>query len=152
MRKMILGVLAIGMIAGMVLGDAGAAVPGEKRVQISLGLSVLTLLDNSSNSKAAFGPGLRVDLNLGRSFFIAPEASAGIGGWTLGGTVNFRSGKFFAGAGYLAAYLGGQWGDWGVNSLWKIQVGAKGRNWLVAPSFVANRWLKGFGLTAGYIF
>lgn len=150
---MILGVLAMGMIAGMVLRDAGAAVPGEKRVQISLGLSVLTLFDNMSNSKAAYGPGLRVDLNLGRSFFIAPEASAGIGGWNLGGTVNFRSGKFFAGAGYLAAYMGGQhWGDWGVNSLFKIHVGFKGLHPTVAASFVANRWLKGFGLTVGYCF
>ena len=133
--------------------DLGAASPAEKKTQISLGLNVLMLSDTySSDSKAIFGPGLRVDFNLGRSFIIAPEVSAGIGGWTLGGTVNFRSKKFFVGAGYLAAGLGGSWREWGVNSLLKIQAGTKGLKWLIAASFVVNRWLKGFGLTAGYVF
>jgi len=106
----------------------------------------------SSDTKAVVGAGLRVDLSLGRSFFVAPEASVGIGGRSVGGTVNIRSKRFFAGAGYLAAGLGGSWEEWGVNSLYKVQVGTKGPRWLVAVSYVANRRLKGFGLTAGYMF
>jgi len=130
-----------------------AAVPGEKNAQISLGINVLMLSEtHGSDSKAAFGPGLRVDFNLGRSFIIAPEVSAGIGGWSAGGTVNFRSKGFFAGVGYLAAGLGGNWAEWGVNSLFKVQVGAKGLKWLFAASYVTNSWLNGFGVTAGYIF
>ena len=141
-------------LAGLFLSaDLGAAVQGEKKTQISLGLNVLMLSETrGSDSKAAFGPGLRVDFTLGRSFIIAPEVSAGIGGWSAGGTVNFRSKGFFAGAGYLVAGLGGSWDEWGVNSLFKVQAGAKGLHWLFAASYVANRWLKGFGVTAGYIF
>ena len=140
-------------LAGLFLSaDLGAAVPGEKKTQISLGLNVLTLSETrGSDSKAAFGPGLRVDFNLGRSFIIAPEVSAGIGGWSAGGTVNFRSKGFFAGAGYLVTSLGYS-DEWGISSLFKIQVGAKGLKWLFAASYVANSWLKGFGVTAGYIF
>jgi len=131
----------------------GAAVPAQKRTQISLGLNVLVLSETfTSDTKAVVGAGVRVDLSLGRSLFIAPEASAGLGGWTVGGTVNFRAKRFFAGAGYLAAGLGGSWREWGVNSLFKIQAGTKGPRWLIAVSYVANRWLKGFGLTAGHIF
>jgi hypothetical protein len=131
----------------------GAAVPGEKNAQISLAMNVLMLSEtHGGDSKAAFGPGLRVDFNLGRSFIIAPEVSAGIGGWSAGGTVNFRSKGFSAGAGYLVAGLGGSWGEWGANSLFKVQAGAKGLHWLFAASYVTNRGLNGVGLTAGYIF
>src|SRR4030067_1018234 len=71
--------------------DLGAASPAEKKTQISLGLNVLMLSDTySSDSKAIFGPGLRVDFNLGRSFIIAPEVFAGIGGWSLGCPLHFR--------------------------------------------------------------
>jgi hypothetical protein len=116
-------------------------------------LNVVMLSESYGNdSKGIYGPGLRVDFNLGRSFIVAPEVSAGIGGWTAGGTLNFRSKKFFVGAGYLAASLGGSWDDWGINSLFKVHAGAKGRNWLLALSYVTNRWLNGFGVTAGYIF
>jgi len=53
--------------------DLGAAVPGEKKTQIGLGMNVLMLSETYGNdSKAAFGPGLRVDFNLGRSVIIAP--------------------------------------------------------------------------------
>jgi hypothetical protein len=140
--------------AGLFLcAGIGAAAPGEKNAQISLGPSVLMLSEtHGSDSKAAFGPGLRVDFSLGRSFIIAPEVSAGIGGWSAGGTVNVRSKGFFAGAGYLAAGLGGNWGEWGVNSLFKIHAGVKSLKWLFAASYVTNRWLSGFGVTAGYIF
>lgn len=150
MKKIVLSLFLVGLFLSAGLD---VAFPAEKKTQISLGLNVLMLSDTySSDSKAVFGPGLRVDFNLGRSFIIAPEASAGIGGGSVGGTVNFRSKRFFAGAGFLAAYLGGSWEEWGVNSLFKIQVGTKGLNWLIAASYVTNRWLKGFGLTAGYIF
>lgn len=150
MNRIVLGFLSASIFLGVGLG---AAVPGEKTAQFSLGVSALVLSETYSNgSKGIYGPGLRIDLNLGRSLIIAPEISGGVGGWSAGGTVNFRSGKFFAGAGYLAASLGGNWEDWGVNSLLKVQVGAKGPHWLVAASYVTNRWLKGFGLTAGYVF
>ena len=149
MKKVVLSLFfaSLFLCAGL-----GAAVPGEKNAQISLGLNILMLSDtHGSDSKAALGPGLRVDFNLGRSFIIAPEVSAGIGGWSAGGTVNFRSKGFFAGAGYLATSLGYS-DEWGVSSLFKIQVGAKGRKWLFAASYVTNSWLNGFGVTAGYIF
>ena len=150
MKRTVLGLLAAGLLLSAGLS---AAVQGEKTTQLSLGVGALVLSETySSGSKGIYGPGLRVDLNLGRSLIIAPEVSGGVGGWSAGGTVNFRSGKFFAGAGYLAASLGGNWEDWGVNSLLKIQAGAKGPHWLVAASYVTNRWLKGFGLTAAYIF
>jgi hypothetical protein len=150
MKKTVLSFLAAGLFLSAGLG---AAVPGEKPTQISLGVSAMFLSETySSGSKGIYGPGLRVDFNLGKSLIIAPEVSGGVGGWSAGGTVNFRSGKFFAGAGYLAASLGGNWEDWGVNSLIKVQIGAKGPHWLVAASYLTNRWLKGFGLTAGYVF
>ncbi len=150
MNKIVLVLLVAGLFLSAGLG---AAVPGEKTTQISLGVSALVLSETySSGSKGIYGPGLRVDFNLGKSLIIAPEVSGGVGGWSAGGTVNFRSGKFFAGAGYLAAALGGNWDEWGVNSLFKLQIGAKGPHWLVAASYVTNRWLNGFGLTAGYIF
>ncbi len=150
MKKTVLGLLVAGLFLSAGLG---AAVPGEKTTQISLGVSALVLSETySDGSKGIYGPGLRVDFNLGKSLIVAPEVSGGVGGWSAGGTVNFRSGKFFAGAGYLAASLGGNWDEWGVNSLLKLQIGAKGPHWLIAASYVANRWLKGFGLTAGYVF
>jgi len=150
MNKFVVNVFLIGLF---LCAGLGAAIPEEKKTQLSLGLNIVMLSESyGSDSKGIYGPGLRVDFNLGRSFIVAPEVSAGIGGWTAGGTLNFRSKKFFLGAGYLAASLGGNWDDWGVNSLLKVHVGAKGRNWLTAASYIANRWLKGFGLTAGYIF
>lgn len=150
MKKAVLGLLVAGLFLSAGLG---AAVPGEKKTQISLGVSALVLSETYSNgSKGIYGPGLRVDFNLGKSLIVAPEVSGGVGGWSAGGTVNFRSGMFFAGAGYLAASLGGNWDEWGVNSLLKLQIGAKGPHWLIAASYVTNRWLKGFGLTAGYVF
>ena len=150
MKKTVLSVLVAGLFLSAGLGGA---VPGEKPTQISLGAGALVLSETySSGSKSIYGPALRIDFNLGRSLIISPEVSGGVGGWSAGGTVNFRSGQFFAGAGYLAASLGGNWEDWGVNSLLKVQIGAKGPHWLVAAAFVANRWLRGFGLTAGYVF
>jgi hypothetical protein len=150
MKKTALLLFLAGLFAG---AGPASAVPAEKKVQISLGLNVVLLSESyGSDSKGIYGPGLRVDFNLGRSFIVAPEVSAGIGGWSAGGTLNFRSKKFFFGAGYLAASLGGSWGDWGINSLFKVHAGAKGRNWLLALSYMTNRWLRGFGLAAGYIF
>jgi hypothetical protein len=139
-------------LAGLFLSaNLGAAVPGEKKTQISLGLNVLMLSDPRATRKR-LRPGAKGHFNLGRSVVVAPEVSAGIGGWSAGGTVNFRSKGFFAGAGYLVAGLGGSWGEWGANSLFRVQAGAKGPHWLFAASYLANRWLKGFGVTAGYIF
>jgi hypothetical protein len=150
MKRTILGffIMALAVNAGL-----AAPAPGEKKIQFSLGGN-LTMLSATYENDAYFlvGAALRVDFNVGRSFSIAPEASAGVGGWTAGGTVNFRSKRFFAGAGYLAAGLGGSGQDWGVVSLLKVHAGTKGPKWLIAGSFVANRWFKGFGLTAGYIF
>jgi len=150
MKKMILGFFIMALTVNAGLAAPG---PGEKKIQFSLGGN-FTMLKATYEDGTYFlaGAALRVDLNLGRSFSIAPEASAGIGGWTAGGTVNFRSGRFFAGAGYLAAGLGGSGQDWGVVSLLKVHAGTKGPKWLIAGSFVTNRWFKGFGLTAGYVF
>jgi hypothetical protein len=150
MKQTILGffIVALAVSAGL-----AAPAPGDKTIQFSLGGN-LTMLSATHENDSFFlvGAALRVDFNLGRSFSVAPEASAGIGGWTAGGTVNFRSRKFFAGAGYLAAGLGGSGQSWGVVSLLKVHAGTKGPRWLIAGSFVTNSWFKGFGLTAGYMF
>jgi len=150
MKKTILGffITALAVSAGL-----AAPRPGEKTIQFSLGGN-FTMLRATYEDHSYFlaGAALRVDINLGRSFILAPELSGGIGGWTAGGTVNFRSKRFFAGAGYLAAGLGGSGQDWGVVSLLKVHAGTKGPKWLIAGSFVTNSWFKGFGLTAGYIF
>lgn len=149
MKTFARNLLAMGMIAGMVLG---MGVPGEKKVQLGLTLNGLALWDDLGNSRTVIGPGLRADFNLGKSVFITPEASVGLGGWSLGGTVNYRAGKFFVGAGgVVVGFYEGRW-DWGVNPLLKIHVGAKGLHWTVAASFIGLSWLKGFGLIAGYIF
>lgn len=153
MKKLMIGLMVVCIAAPVLSGPAAAAVRGAEGVSFSLGLGVLALSESyGQDVKAAFGPALRVDIGLGRSLFLAPEASVGIGGWSAGGTVNFRAKRFFAGAGYLAARFGGNWEDWGVNSLFKVHAGTRGRRATMAVSFVMNRWLKGFGLTAGYLF
>lgn len=153
MKKPMIGLMVACITVPVLSGPAAAAAREEEGLSFSLGLSVLALMESyGQDVKAAFGPGLRVDIGLGRSLFLAPEASVGIGGWSLGGTLNFGLKRFFAGAGYLAAGFGGSWEEWGVNSLFKVHAGTRGRRATVAVSLVVNRWLKGFGLTAGYLF
>ncbi len=99
MKKMILGFILMVLVVSAGLGAPAAE---EKPIQFSLGGNLLMLTMEGGDSTFLVGAALRVDFNLGKSFILAPELSAGIGGWTAGGTFNFRSGKFFAGAGALA--------------------------------------------------
>ena len=112
MKKMILGFILMAFVASAGLGAPAAE---EKPIQFSLGGNLLMLTMEGGDSTFLVGAALRVDFNLGKSFILAPELSAGIGGWTAGGTFNFRSGKFFAGAGALAvgAFEGGGQGNGG---------------------------------------
>ena len=148
MRKSILCLLMMGLVAGGALGAPG---PGEKAIQFSLGGNVIALTAKyEEDPHFLFGAALRVDLNIGRWLSVAPELSAGIGGYSGGATINVRPGKFFIGAGYLAA--GGFEDEWGLQSLFKVHAGYKSQRALLAAAFLANRWFKGCGLTAGYLF
>lgn len=150
MKKVVLSLFLTGFVTSAVLG---ASVPEEKKTWISLGGNLL-MLTMDGDSTFLVGAALRIDFDLGPSFIIAPELSAGIGGWTAGGTVNFRSGKFFAGAGALAvgAFEGGGSGEWGTNAFLKVHVGTRGPRSLIAASVLVGDYIKGFGLTAAYIF
>jgi len=147
MKKTILGffIMALAVSAGL-----AAPRPGEKTIQFSLGGN-FTMLRATHEDHSYFlaGAALRVDINLGRSFILAPEISGGIGGISWGTTLNFRAGRYFAGAGALAVY--GLDDEWGIQTLLKIHVGLKSPRALLAAAFLSNRWFKGFGLTAGYI-
>jgi hypothetical protein len=151
MKKMILGFILMILVASAGLG---ASVPGEKSTQFSLGGNLLMLMMEGGDSTFLVGAALRVDFNLGKSFILAPELSAGIGGWTAGGTLNFRSGKFFAGAGAVAvgAFEGGGSGEWGTNAFLKVHVGTKSVRTLLAASALVGDYIWGLGLTAAYIF
>jgi len=152
MKKMLLVLLVMSMTAGAVLGTTPAA--GENKAQFALTLSGLFLQPDTGSSRSVIGPGLRVDLDLGRSLILAPEASVGAKGLCLGGTLNYRYREFFIGAGGGLVYFFEERQDIRGSELLKIQVGAKGLHWLVAVSYASNigGWLKGFSLTAGYLF
>ena len=151
MKKMILGSI---FMAFVVSAGLGAPAAEEKPIQFSLGGNLLMLMMEGGDSTFFVGAALRVDFNLGKSFILAPELSAGIGGWTAGGTLNFRSGKFFAGAGALAvgASEGGGGGEWGTNAFLKVHVGTKSAKSLLAASVLVGDYIWGLGLTAAYIF
>ncbi len=151
MKKAVVSFLLMGLVASVGLGASG---PEEKKTQISLGGSLLMLTMGGGDSTLLIGAALRVDFNLGRSFIIAPEISAGIGGASAGGTVNFRSGRYFAGLGGLVVSVteGGSGGEWGTNGFFKVHAGIKGPRGLLAASFIVGGYIKGFGLTAGYVF
>jgi len=151
MKKMIPGFILMILVTSAGLG---ASVPGEKSTQFSLGGNLLMLTMEGGDSTFLVGAALRVDFNLGKSFILAPELSAGIGGWTAGGTLNFRSGKFYAGAGAVAvgAFEGGGGGEWGTNAFLKVHVGTKSAKSLLAASVLVGDYIWGFGLTAAYIF
>ncbi len=151
MKKMISGFF---LMAFVVSAGLGAPATEEKPIQFSLGGNLVMLTMEGGDSTFLVGAALRVDFNLGKSFILAPELSAGIGGWTAGGTFNFRSGRFFAGAGALAvgAFEGGGSGEWGTNAFLKVHVGTKSARSLLAASVLVGDYIKGFGLTAAYIF
>jgi hypothetical protein len=134
----------MGMIAGMVMGAAGAE---DKKVQ--LGVTVALLIGGETGGdyiSGVFGPGARVDFNLTKSFMVSPEVSLLWGSISPGGTVNYRFGKGFAGLGAMVIW------DEGAIGLFKAHVGAKGLHWLVAASYHRGGWISAVGLTVGYIF
>jgi hypothetical protein len=148
MDKAVFCLLMMGFVAGAGLGAPG---PGEKTVQFSLGGSVMAMTARyEEDPYFLFGAALRVDFNIGRWLGVAPEISVGIGGYSGGMTINARPGKFFIGAGYLAA--GGFEDEWGLQSLVKVHAGYKSPRAILAAAFLANRWFKGCGLTVGYVF
>ena len=148
MKKMVFGVLLVGLAANVGLG-APATTGGT--IQLSLGGNLIMLKTTYEDDSYTLGGAVvRVDFNLGRSISLAPELSGGFGGASGGATLNLRAGRYFAGAGALA--VSGLDDEWGVQTLLKVHAGFKGPRALLAAAFLTNRWFKGFGLTVAYVF
>lgn len=125
MKTFARSLLAMGMIAGVVLGAAGAE---EKKTDFAVTVAFL-IGEGGDYINGSIGPGARVDFNLTKSFMISPEASIFWGTVSPGCTVNFRFGKGFIGLGAMAIW------DEGAIGLFKAHIGAKGRHWTVAASY-----------------
>jgi hypothetical protein len=151
MNKILTGFLMLGLVAGAVLA---APDPGGTGVRLCLGGHLTYLSMEGGDSTFLAGATLRIDLDLGRLITLAPEVSAGIGGWSGGGTLNVRLGPLFAGAGALAvsATEGGSSGEWGTNAFLKIHAGTRSSSTFLAASALFGSYIKGFGVTFGWVF
>lgn len=153
MRKMIL-VLALSSLTIGVL--AGAEALPEKKVLFSLGLGGLAVVPDTGDSRGLIGPAAVVRLRLGRSLFVAPELTAGIGGLFLGTTVNVRLRKIFLGAGGGLLYFYSENQDIQGDGMFKVQLGTLGAQWQFCAAFVSNvlsgAWLNGVHVTVVYVF
>lgn len=145
MKAVVRGLLVIGMIVGMVLRAAGAE---EKKADFVATVALLIGGEKGGDSyiSGSFGPGVRVDFNLSKSFMISPEVSLFWGALSPGCTVNYRFGKGFIGLGAMTIW------DEGAIGLFKAHIGAKGRHWMFAASYHKGGWITAVGLTIGYIF
>jgi hypothetical protein len=169
MKKVVLVFLVAGLVA------AGALQPAwgqEKKMAFSLNAGVQTnVWEGTSFDKALFTADARVGFLLGRSFEVSPEVMVvfsylnmfeGSGGTLLypGVMLNYRSGKFFVGAGAVLpwAFLEGE-SDTG-NLAPKVNIGYTFPNGLQLTAYYLC-WTEedislfdaGFaGLTIGYRF
>ncbi len=108
MKKVVLAVLVIGLVAGW---GAGQAFAQDKKIAFSLNAGVQTnVWQVSSFDKALFTLDGRLGIALGKSFEVSPEVMAvfsylsafgGSGGTILypGIVLNYRAGGFFGGIG-----------------------------------------------------
>jgi hypothetical protein len=151
MNKILIGLLMWGLVAGL---GFGAPVPGGKGAHLCLGGNLMLLNMEGGDSTFLAGATLRIDLDLGTLITLAPEVSAGIGGWSGGGTLNVRLGPLFAGAGAVAvsATEGGSSGEWGTNAFLKIHAGTRNSSTFLAASALFGSYIKGFGVTFGWVF
>jgi hypothetical protein len=153
MTKMILVVMLTSLMIG--IGWAGD-VPQEKKTQFALTLSGLAVAPDTGDGRGSIGPGAMVHFDLGRSFVIAPEITAGLTGLYGGLTANFRAHRFFAGAGGGILYFYKESQEVQGDVMMKVQVGTRGPRWLFAAAFISNvfggGWLNGIHLTIGRIF
>jgi len=143
------------VLMGLVAGAAVAAPdPGVWSTRLCLGGNLIMLNREGGGSAFLGGVAIRVDFDLGRAFILAPEASAGLGGWSAGGTLNIHVGPLFAGAGALVvgATKGGSSGEWGTNAFLKVHVGTRSFGTYLALSALFGDSIKGFGATIGYVF
>ena len=149
MKKTALLLFLAGLFAS---AGPASAVPAEKKVQLSLGLNVVMLSESYGNdSKGIYGQGLGGVFNWGGRLWSLPESPPGSAAGPPA-ALSTSGPKALLRRRLSGRISGGSWDDWGINSLFKVHAGAKGRNWLLALSYVTNRWLRGFGLAAGYIF
>jgi len=154
------GLVVVAMAHGSVLRADSASL---RRIQFAVTVAGLAGSGETYGGFSNIGPGGRVDFNLGKRLMISPEIAwffGEDGGLSLGGTVNYRFGKGYAGLGVVslnksnAIFLY----DYrhAATAFWKAHAGIKGRHWLIDVSYVtiniAHLWLYGFGMTAGYIF
>ena len=153
MKKLILSLLLTGLVASAV---PGATLPGEKPIQFSLALSGGAFWPDTGDARMIIGPGARVDFNLGKWIIFAPEVTLGLGGTTLGGTLNLRYRGLFAGAGGGIVYFWGDEQEVGAVAVVKLQAGFKSRSWVVTGAYMSDSlpagWFYGFQGSIGYIF
>jgi len=148
MNKILVGLLMWGLVAGAVLA---APDPGGTGVRLCLGGHLTYLSMEGGDSTFLAGATLRIDLDLARLITLAPEFSAGIGGWSGGGTLNVRLGPLFAGAGALAVSVT-EAGEWGTNAFLKIHAGTRSSSTFLAAAALFGSYIKGFGVTFGWVF
>jgi hypothetical protein len=151
MNKIVTGFVMMGIVAGLALS---APEPGGTGARLCLGGNLMVLNMEGGGSTFLAGAALRIDLDLGRFFILAPEVSAGLGGWSAGGTLNIHLATFFVGAGALVvgATAGGSGGEWGTNPFLKIHAGTRFASTSLAVSALFGDYIKGFGLTIGFVF
>jgi hypothetical protein len=151
MSKILTGLVLMGLVAGAAVA---APDPGGTGARLCLGGELMMLNMEGGDSTFLAGAALRIDLDLGRSFFLAPEVSAGLGGWSAGGTFNIHLATLFVGAGALVvgATEGGSSGEWGTHPFFKIHVGTRFASTSLALSALFGSYIKGFGATIGFVF
>jgi hypothetical protein len=151
MNKLLTGLLMTGLVAGAAFG---APDPGGTGAHLCLGGNLTFMSMEGGDSAFLAGAALRIDLDLGASFTLAPEVSAGLGGWSGGGTLNVRLGRLFVGAGALAVHVseGGSSGEWGTNAFLKVHAGTRSSRTFLALSALFGSYIKGFGATVGWVF
>ncbi len=153
MRKMF---LILGLSAMTIGVLSGAEAPAAKKISFSLGVGGLAVMPDTGDTRGLIGPAAVVQLRLGRSLFVAPELTAGIGGLFFGTTVNLRLRKIFLGAGGGLLYFYSENQDIQGDGMLKVQLGTQGAAWLFSAAFVSNifsgAWLNGAQVTVGHIF
>lgn len=153
MRKLSMILVLAAMTAGVL---TGAETPPAKKLLFSLGVSGLAVEPDTGEARGLIGPAAVVHFSLGRSLFVAPELTAGIGGLYGGATVNVRFRKIFLGAGGGLLYFFSERQDIQGDGMLKFQLGVQGGEWLFSAAFVSNvlsgAWLNGVQVMVGYVF
>jgi|WetSurSiteA1Bulk_404760.scaffolds.fasta_scaffold28762_2 hypothetical protein len=171
MKKVLMGVLIVGVVMAVAAAPARSQ---DKKVNLNLNAGVQTnLSDLAFPQTSAFGKAwltvdARLGVSLGKSMEISPEVMAVLDwGWGWGGLdtdegglllypgvlLNFRSQRFFAGAGVVLPIEisdGAETGDVAA----KINAGYRSGHFQATAFFVAwnEHDFLGSGITLGYRF